>query len=397
MLWNEQLLHSNCNLCMTWRKPIAESPMIQTTSVGSLSFLPTGPRQINDWTPICPNLPSCMSGLHIAQLPEDCPTGPIWPCRQGRVPVVGHPNQIANTSSNRHGRVPVVGFSFWLAMVDILSERKSSGAMARRELTSPGHFRFAFAQQIDLMPNIHSGRRHQSPPNARSSPCEDLQDDRQSTHEKTLRGGLFLTLFSLRMSHHSFTIFFTRPAYRLGRYASVLVMPARPHNAISGILAGGILGFGIATFLLWHQSAHPVMSLFACCFRRMACSVLGTQVALSHHFSPRRVMMLPFHWFLLGVWLFWFVFWLFLVLLLVFVFFVCGCCSAFLYSSVERHHTSLALRTQEAATALASLAGISAASKHLHNDLAKAIEALEQKKNWKETPVTRGSNLCFPT
>ena len=63
-----------------------------------------------------------------------------------------------------------------------------------------------------------------------------------------------------------------------------------------------------------------------------------------------------------------------------FVFLVCGCCSAFPFLSAERQHTSLALRPQEAATALASLAEISAASKHLHNDLAKAVEVLEQKR-----------------
>ena len=54
--------------------------------------------------------------------------------------------------------------------------------------------------------------------------------------------------------HH---LFFTRPAYRCGRCALVPVMPARPHNAISGILAGRIPGFGIVTFLLWHPTAHP--------------------------------------------------------------------------------------------------------------------------------------------
>ena len=37
-------------------------------------------------------------------------------------------------------------------------------------------------------------------------------------------------------------------------------------------------------------------------------------------------------------------------------------------------------RVSEAVTALASLAVINTASKHLHNDLARAIEAFEQKK-----------------
>ena len=73
----------------------------------------------------------------------------------------------------------------------------------------------------------------------------------------------------------------------------------------------------------------------------MACSVLGTQVALLHHFSLRRVVMLPFlfcSWFLL------FLFCLFFVAGV----FRCGCWLVFFGTSVERHHTALALRAQEA-------------------------------------------------
>ena len=55
-----------------------------------------------------------------------------------------------------------------------------------------------------------------------------------------------LTVVSLSFHPH----IFTRPAYRCDRCALVLVMPARPRSAISGILAGGIPGFCIATFLL---------------------------------------------------------------------------------------------------------------------------------------------------
>ena len=51
-----------------------------------------------------------------------------------------------------------------------------------------------------------------------------------------------LRVSPLRLSHCS--------AYRGDRYASVLVMPERLRDAISGILAGGIPGFDIATFLL---------------------------------------------------------------------------------------------------------------------------------------------------
>ena len=48
-------------------------------------------------------------------------------------------------------------------------------------------------------------------------------------------------------------------AYRGVRCALVLVMPARLRDAISGILAGGIPGFGIATFCLLSTLGHLVM------------------------------------------------------------------------------------------------------------------------------------------
>ena len=56
-----------------------------------------------------------------------------------------------------------------------------------------------------------------------------------------------LTSVSL-LFHH--LIFSLCSAYRGDRYASVLIMPARLRDPISGILAGGIPGFGTATFLL---------------------------------------------------------------------------------------------------------------------------------------------------
>ena len=58
---------------------------------------------------------------------------------------------------------------------------------------------------------------------------------------------------------------------------------------------------------------------------------------------------------------------------------------------MERQHTASAPRAQEANSVLASLAVISRASKHLHDDLAKAIEALEQKKGLEgqSSPTTR--------
>ena len=58
-----------------------------------------------------------------------------------------------------------------------------------------------------------------------------------------------LTFVSLSVHPH---IFSHSSAYRGDRCALVLVMPARLRDAISGILAGGIPGFGTATFFAWH-------------------------------------------------------------------------------------------------------------------------------------------------
>ena len=63
------------------------------------------------------------------------------------------------------------------------------------------------------------------------------------------------------------------------------------------------------------------------------------------------------------------------------VFAVCGSFSVlFWLSSVEWHHTASHHDYRKLATVSASLALISTASKHLHDDLAKAIDALERKK-----------------
>ena len=65
---------------------------------------------------------------------------------------------------------------------------------------------------------------------------------------------------------------------------------------------------------------------------------------------------------------------------------------------VEWNYTALHHESRELATVSASLAEISKASKHLHNDLARAIEALEQKKSGPEGQLKSGferaSLLC---
>ena len=67
-----------------------------------------------------------------------------------------------------------------------------------------------------------------------------------------------LTSVSLSFHPHFFS---QCSAYRGVRCALVLVMPARLRDAISGILAGGIPGFGITTFLLG-TLGHLVMFCF---------------------------------------------------------------------------------------------------------------------------------------
>ena len=174
-------------------------------------------------------------------------------------------------------------------------------------------------------------------------------DDCQSTRERTLRGARLLLPFSPCMSHFRFTLFFTRPAYRRGRYALVLVMPARLHNAISGILAGRILGFGIATFLLWHLPAHPVMFLvlFLVVFTDGLLSTWHTSCLVTPLFTAAcHDVPIP----LISLWLLVFVVWFCVSCCCVcFGFcFVCGCVLVFFFASVEQHHTALAQRAQEA-------------------------------------------------
>ena len=74
------------------------------------------------------------------------------------------------------------------------------------------------------------------------------------------------------MSHFRFTLvspprFLHSSAYRGDRCASVLVMPARLRDAISGILAGGIPGFGTTTFLLGTSRSSCLVLALCCCFK----------------------------------------------------------------------------------------------------------------------------------
>ena len=66
-------------------------------------------------------------------------------------------------------------------------------------------------------------------------------------------------LFHPRFFSHS-------SAYRGDRCALVFVMPARLRDAIAGILAGGIPGFGTTTFLLGTSRSSLLCLAFSCCF-----------------------------------------------------------------------------------------------------------------------------------
>ena len=65
-------------------------------------------------------------------------------------------------------------------------------------------------------------------------------------------------------------------------------MPARLHSAISGILAGGIPGFGTVIFLLWHPTAYPCDVLFAFVDTNgWPARYMAHKLPSLHHFSLR--------------------------------------------------------------------------------------------------------------
>ena len=143
-----------------------------------------------------------------------------------------------------------------------------------------------------------------------------------------------------------------------------------------GSWLGGSRVSALRLFFAWHLSVHPVMlmALSFCYFDGWPAQD-GAHKLPGHYVSC--VASLYFHstaWLCCSFWVFVFVgcavfVWLVLFLVfLVFAFFVpCGMTSY-----------DLTPRVSEAVTASASLAVIKTASKHLHNDLARAIEALEQ-------------------
>ena len=117
-----------------------------------------------------------------------------------------------------------------------------------------------------------------------------VNDDRQSTYERTLRGlrcccCLLFTLYVSLPFHFRLTLIFSHClAYRGVRCALVLIMPARLRDAISGILAGGIPGFGTSTFLLGTSRSSCYCSAFCCCFKddllrtgHISCLVITSQ------------------------------------------------------------------------------------------------------------------------
>ena len=225
----------------------------------------------------------------------------------------------------------------------------------------------------------------------------NFHDDRQSTHERTLRGGRTLLLsFSLCMSHFRFTVVshssFHSPSISIRSMWMVLVMPARPRFAISGILAGGIPGFGIATFLLGTSRF-----ILWCCWLCPSVFTIDDLLRTGHtsclFITFQFLMLHSTDWFWCFVFLCWLVLFLFGSCSVLSVFALVFACPA-----LEWHHTAGHYNHMKPATVSASFAVISTASKYLHNDLARAIKALEQKK----LSILRGSTfgsllkyICF--
>ena len=151
-------------------------------------------------------------------------------------------------------------------------------------------------------------------------------------------------------------------------------------------------------FFAWHLSAHPV--IFCCPSVVSMNGLLGTR-----HIS---CMMPSFHRFVVLLWVCLVsVCWLFLCfgfLLLWWCFLVCfGWCLLLIFLCGMTSH-GLAPRIQEACHSIGFTCSISTASKHLHNDPARAIKALEQKKvgvfwfvcGWSFLPFySRGTASCF--
>ena len=180
-------------------------------------------------------------------------------------------------------------------------------------------------------------------------------------------------LTSVSLSFHP-RFFSHSSAYRGDRCALVLVMPARLRDAISGILAGGIPGFGTTTFLLGTSRSSLLCLAFSCCFNddllrtgHISCLVITFHRCYGYVIPLRDVLVL--------------VVFLFVLFLCGFVAWLCwfGCCVFFSRCGMESYQP--APRTRKPSTASASLAVINTASKHLHNDLARAIKALAQKKS----------------
>ena len=116
-------------------------------------------------------------------------------------------------------------------------------------------------------------------PLAWSSPCEDLHDDRQSTHERTLRGGRFVTSFLTRYVSLSF-----HPPFSLARQSTWSICIGACHACTASQCdlrdpGWGDPGFRHCDFFALAPIGPSGVVLGFFCFQRMACSVRGTQVA----------------------------------------------------------------------------------------------------------------------
>ena len=166
--------------------------------------------------------------------------------------------------------------------------RKSSTVMTRREPTVPAHTNES-AQQIDqcctssTVNDIPYYTSAQPSPFTRNSQCKEHQDDCQSTHERTLRGGRLLCDFLFtRYVSPSFHPLFHSPGISTWSMCIGACHACTASQCDLRDPGWEDPGFRHCDFfaLAPNGPSGDVFGFVLVFFQRMACSVLGTQVAL---------------------------------------------------------------------------------------------------------------------
>ena len=197
--------------------------------------------------------------------------------------------------------------------------------MARRELTSPAYQ--SWASPADWFHAVH----HLLTTTSLNAQEHSHRHLHKTLNDKTIKmiakahmrglweaGGCFVISFFTRYVSLSFHPFFHSPGISICIGACHACTASQCDLRDPGWEDPGFRHcdfFALAPF----GPSGDVLGFVLVCFQRMACSVLGTQVALLHHFSLQRFMMSPLHWFLLCGWLLLFLFCLLFVAGVVFV------------------------------------------------------------------------------